>query len=71
MYFNHRDSYHSKVHFVELGKYLYKLPKDTRIHIVSDNFYINAPVYVLLAELRSLLRLEVCYNEFFPYTVYL
>ena len=57
--------------FVELGRYLQKLQKDEMIHLVSDNFFIYAPVYVFLAELRSLLRLEVAVNDYFPFTLYL
>lgn len=71
-YFRPDEKYKTVVHVNELGKYLLKLPnKQVMISIVGEDFYIHAPAYVILADLKSLLRFEVTFNEYFPYTLYL
>lgn len=65
------SEYKSIVTVVNLGRYIENMTSDTRIHICSDDFYINCPVYVLRADLKHLLIYEVSVNEYFPYTVYL
>lgn len=65
------DIYKSDVKFTTLDKYLRKLNPTDRVHIVSDDFYVNATVYVLRSDMRSLLPLEVAYNEYFPFTLYI
>ena len=65
------DRLKSCVYIATLGEYINYFQPDEQIHIVADDFYIKAPVYVLRSELRSLLKFEVTYNEYFPNTVYI
>lgn len=68
---NYYYGFHTK--FYEMGRYLRKIKdKQVRIHICSDNLYINATVEVLLSrEFSYLMRLEVAVNDDFPYTLYI
>lgn len=59
--------------FCEFGLYLRQFQdKSKMIYVCSDNFYLNASVECLLSkEFYGLMRLEIAYNEDFPFTVYL
>lgn len=66
-----REVFKTEFEYIEFGKYLRRFRADDMIYLCSNNFFIHAPVYVFLNELRTLLRLEVCFCEHNPYTVYL
>lgn len=57
--------------FVPLGEYIERFQPDVRLNIISEGLYISATVYELRSTLKSLLRYEVCYVEYFPYTLYI
>ena len=59
------------LHFMELGKYLERLDADCQVYICGDTFFLSAKVYELRCTFRFLMRLEVGFCDYFPYTLYL
>lgn len=59
------------LHFIELGKYLDRLAPDTKVTLISEDYTVTASVYCFRSDFRSLMRLEVGYSDFFPFTLYL